>query len=80
MYGVVYGSVPLVLKVLEEAGLPQAINDRLHLFKLPIGPYRESDHVLNFVINTLCEGRCPQDIELRRRDEVFLDMIGARTS
>src|SRR5271157_4639 len=41
-------------------------------------PFHESDHVLNFAYNALCEGTCLQDIELRRNDEVFLDALGAR--
>jgi hypothetical protein len=40
-------------------------------------PYHESDHVLNFAINGLCDATCLQDMELRRNDEVFLDSIGA---
>jgi hypothetical protein len=41
-------------------------------------PYHESDHVLNFAYNALCDGTCLQDIELRRNDEVFVDALGAR--
>jgi hypothetical protein len=41
-------------------------------------PYHESDHVLNFAYNALCEGTCLQDMDLRRQDEVFLDALGAR--
>ena len=38
---------------------------------------RESDHVLNFAYNALCNGTCLDDIELRRNDVVFLDALGA---
>ncbi len=41
-------------------------------------PYHESDHVLNFAYNALCNGTCLQDIELRRTDENFLDALGTR--
>jgi len=34
---------------------------------------RESDHVLNFAYNALCNGTCLDDIELRRNVVVFLD-------
>jgi hypothetical protein len=33
--------------------------------------------VLNIAYNALCDGRCLEDIELRRNDEVFLDALGA---
>jgi hypothetical protein len=52
------------------------IDRRLHLLRFHL-PYHESEHVLNFAINALCEGTCLQDIELRRNDEVFLDALGA---
>ena len=57
--------------------LAEAINERLHLLKIHL-PYHESDHVLNFAFNALCDGTCLDDIELRRNDEVYLDAIGAR--
>jgi hypothetical protein len=41
-------------------------------------PYHESDHVLTFAYNALCDGTCLQDLELRRQDEVFLDALGAQ--
>ena len=60
-----------------ELGLIEAIDRSLHLLKIHL-PYHESDHVLNFAYNALCDGTCLQDIELRRNDEVFLDALGAR--
>ena len=51
------------------------IDDKLHLLKLHL-PYHESDHVLNFAYNALCDGTCLQDLELRRKDEVYLDALG----
>ena len=47
----------------------------LQLLKIHL-PFHESDHVLNFAYNALCEGSCLQDIEVRRNDEVFLDALG----
>ena len=64
-------------KRLATLGLPEAIDERLHLLKIHL-PYHESDHVLNLAYNALCDGTCPQDIELRRNDEVFLDALDAR--
>ncbi|MCA9123497.1 MAG: transposase, partial [Planctomycetales bacterium] len=40
--------------------------------------YHESDHVLNFAYNALCDGTCLEDMELRRTDEAYLDGLGAR--
>ena len=56
--------------------LDEAINRRLHLFKLR-NPYFESDHVLNIAYNILCNGECLEDIERLRNDEVYLDAVGA---
>ena len=58
-------------------GLPSAINGRLKLLKKHL-PYWESDHVLNIAYNTMCGGRCLEDIDLRRNDEVFMDGLGAQ--
>jgi hypothetical protein len=67
------GAIQLLVKKL---GLAQAIDERLHLLKYHL-PYHESDHVLNFAYNSLCNGTCLDDIELRRNDVVFLDALGA---
>lgn len=76
--GFAYGGVPMMLRLAEETGLIKSINERVRLLKVWL-PYRESDHVLNFAINALCEGTCLEDIELRRNDEAFLDAVGAET-
>jgi hypothetical protein len=77
-WGCAYGGVPMIVKLAEEVELMDAINGHLHLLKL-WSPYSEADHVMNFAINALCEGRCLEDMELRRNDEAFLDAIGAET-
>ena len=41
-------------------------------------PYHESDHVLNIAYNALLGGIRLEDIELRRKDEVFLNALGAQ--
>jgi hypothetical protein len=60
----------------QDLGLAEAIDANLHLLKFHF-PYHESDHVLNFAYNALCDGTCLDDIELRRNDVVFLDALGA---
>jgi hypothetical protein len=72
-----YGGIGLVHKLAQETGLIDAIDRRLHLLKIHL-PYHESDHVLNFAYNALCEGRSLEDIELRRNDETFLDALGTQ--
>jgi len=69
-----YGGIGLIHKLAHESGLIDAIDEKLHLLKIHL-PYHESDHVLNIAYNALCEGRCLEDIELRRNDEVFLDAL-----
>jgi len=76
--GIAYGGVGLMWKVAREVGLVEAIDERLQLLKWHC-PYHESDHVLNFAFNALCDATCLQDIELRRNDEVFLDALGTQS-
>jgi len=70
------GGIGAVQLLVRKLGLAEAIDERLHLLKYHV-PYHESDHVLNFAYNALCNGSCLDDIELRRNDVVFLDAIGA---
>ena len=70
------GGIGAIQLLVRKLGLAQAIDDRLHLLKYHL-PYHESDHVLNFAYNALCNGTCLDDIELRRNDVVFLDALGA---
>ena len=74
---IVHGGIGVFHTLVHRVGLPQAIDDRLHLLKVHL-PYRESDHVLNLAYNALCQGTCLQDIDLRRHGEAFLDALGAR--
>lgn len=75
--GTVHGGIGAMHALARQIGLSDAIDQRLHLLKIHL-PFHESDHVLNFAYNALCDGTCLQDIELRRNDEVFLDALGAR--
>ena len=74
--GTPYGGIGLIDQLAKSLGLPAAIDERLHLFKIH-RPYHESDHVLNIAYNALCDGRCLQDLELRRQDEAYLNALGA---
>jgi hypothetical protein len=74
--GTVYGGIGLIHQLVKNLGLAEAIDERLHLFKVHL-PYHESDHVLNLAYNALCAGTCLEDLELRRQDEAYLDALGA---
>src|SRR5580704_3577870 len=65
-----YGGIGLVYRFACESGLIEAINRRLELFRVH-KPYHESDHVLNIAFNSLCDGKCLEDIEHRRQDEAY---------
>jgi hypothetical protein len=68
--GLAHGGIGAIHVMAQQLGLVEAIDRRLHVLKIHL-PYHESDHVLNFAYNALCEGDRLQDIELRRNDEVF---------
>jgi len=76
-HGIASGGIGAIHALARRLGLIDQIDRRLHLLKFHF-PYHESDHVLTFAYNTLCEGTCLQDLELRRHDENFLDALGAR--
>ena len=75
--GIAQGGIGAIHALARRLGLIDAIDQRLELLQIHL-PYHESDHVLNFAYNALCEGTCLEDMELRRQDEVFLDALGAR--
>jgi hypothetical protein len=76
-HGISHGGIGAIHLLARQLGLVDAIDQRLHVLKIHL-PFHESDHVLNFAYNALCDGTCLQDIELRRQDEVILDALGTR--
>jgi hypothetical protein len=68
IHAIACGGIGAIHLLGRRIGLIDAIDERLHLLKFHL-PYHESDHVLNFAYNALCNGTCLQDIELRRNDE-----------
>ncbi len=74
--GTAYGGIGLIHQLVRDLGLAEAIDQRLHLFKVHL-PYHESDHVLSLAYNALCGGTCLEDLELRRQDEAYLNLLGA---
>src|SRR5216110_3825005 len=75
--GMAHGGIGAIHALARQLGLIDAIDNRLCLLKIHL-PFHESDHVLNFAYNALCDGTCLQDIELRRQDEIYLDALGAQ--
>jgi hypothetical protein len=75
--GISCGGIGAIHLLAKRFGLIDAIDQRLHLLKFHM-PFQESDHVLNFAYNTLCNGTCLQDIELRRNDENYLKALGTQ--
>jgi hypothetical protein len=75
--GTAYGGVFIVHQFVQELELAKIIDERLELLKCH-KPYHESDHVLNFAYNVMCDGDCLEDMELRRQDEAYLNGLGAQ--
>jgi hypothetical protein len=71
------GGVGAIHALVRRLGLPEAIDDRLHLLKRHL-PYHESDHVLALAYNVLAGGTCLQDLDHLREDEALMNMLGAR--
>lgn len=71
------GGIGMIHQLVKHLGLDVAINRHLSLFKIYM-PYSESDHVLNIAYNLLAGGTCLEHLELRRKDEVYLNALGAQ--
>src|SRR4051794_25558225 len=63
--------------LVQRLGLPEALNAQLHLLKRHV-PYFESDHILNLTYNFLAGGQTLNDLELRRNNETYLNVLGAQ--
>ena len=70
------GGLPAMHDLVRSVGLPESIDGQLGILKRA-RPYRDSDHVLNIAYNVLCGGHVLDDIEVRRTDAAYLDMLGA---
>lgn len=75
--GIVHGGIGAVQQLVRRLGLAKAIDGSLRVFKIH-QRYLESDHVMNIALNAMCGGRTLDDIELRRKDPVFLKAAGAK--
>ena len=75
--GFTAGGIGAIHELAKSTGLVDEIDRSLQLLKVHV-PYHESDHVLNIAYNILAGGRCLEDLELLRNDEVYLDALGAQ--
>ena len=67
-----YGGIGLMHSLAQQSGVIDSIDRNVQLLKCHF-PYHESDHVLNIAMTG---GRCLEDLELKRRDEAYLDALG----
>lgn len=70
------GGIGLVHNIVNAIGLPEEIDNRLHLLKQH-RPYHESDHVLTIAYNIIAGGTCLEDLELLRNNSAYMDCLGA---
>ena len=71
------GGVAAIHQLVRKIGLPACIDAKLGVL-LRFRPYHDSDHVLNIAYNILCGGHVLDDLEVRRHDVAYLNMLGAR--
>jgi hypothetical protein len=71
-----FGGIAAVHRLVTKLGLPDLINERLHLLKRHL-PYHESDHVLNLAYNVLCGGTRLEDTKRLRHDTAYMNALGA---
>src|SRR3954447_16024077 len=74
--GIAPGGIGAIHLLARKIGLIRDIDRHLHLLKRHL-PYFESDHVLNIAYNLLAGGQRLEHLEVRRKDEVYLDALGA---
>ena len=70
------GGLGVILQMVKQLGLAESINRICPIFRMHL-PYSEADHVLNMACNLLVGGTCLEHLELRRKDEAYLNALGA---
>ena len=71
------GGIGAIHLMARKIGLVDAIDRDLHLLERHMR-YPKSDHVLNIAYNLLTGGGRLEHLEIRRKDEVYLDALDAR--
>ena len=72
-----YGGLAVMHQLVRAVGLPERIDAGLGILQRA-HPYRDSDHILNIAYNIVSGGRTLDDLEVRRQDAAYLNMLGAR--
>jgi hypothetical protein len=70
------GGLGVIQQMVKQLNLADSINCLCPIFKMRL-PYSEADHVLNIAYNILAGGTCLEHLELRRKDEGYLNALGA---
>ena len=70
------GGLGVIQQMVKQLELAESINRNCPIFKMHL-PYSEADHVLNIAYNLLAGGTCLEHLELRRKDEAYLNALGA---
>ena len=71
------GGLGMLQVVVDKTGLRPAIDERVHVLKQH-KPFHESDHVMSLAYNILAGGHSIEDVDRWRKNEAFLDALGAR--
>ena len=71
------GGLAAIQKLVRTIDLPGSIDAKLGILRRA-RPYQDSDHVLNIAYNIFCGGHVLDDLEVRRHDIAYLEMLDAR--
>jgi hypothetical protein len=77
MQAVACGGLGVLHELVQAVGLPEHLDAKVGILQRH-RPYQDSDHVLNIAYNILSGARTLDDLEVRRQDAAYLDMLGAR--
>lgn len=71
------GGLGIIHQMVLKSGLVEEIDENVEVLKCHL-PYHESDHVLNIAYNVLCGNERLEDIKLNRKNESYMDALGAQ--
>ena len=71
-----FGGVAAMHQLARTIGLVDALDEMVHVLKVH-KPYHESDHILNIALNILAGGTCLEELELRRKNQAYMNALGA---
>ncbi len=74
---VIAGGIGAIHSLVQKIGLVTNLNQSVPLLKRHV-PYHESDHILNIAYNVLAGHTRLEDLKILRKDEAYMDMLGAQ--